>query len=394
LILNSIKVAFYGGLFLPLTVKLQDDRSATFNFFWDYKNYYEVSKQYSQKSIDFSRLILGNFSGRMMVLNLNSTLVNEFRNFDLIITSEDGVISARRSGKPYVFVPLGYDLAQFANNEPRPLSLSRLLRKIYRSKMARAIRDANKTCVTDFPVFRDAIRNLNLRNQHAGNLCPVPIDWEVYERVTEENSSRSEGVFRIFYPNRILLGTDLRDRKIGNTKNSLEALFGYRKFVQEYAGLSELLLIERGNPDDIDRINRWLNEVGLQDFVKWLKPKSNFNSEEMADFYRSCDVVIGDLGSNWFGKTTVESMSQGVPIIGKLESHWARSNGLSDSLILVENSDDVARSLLQLAARSREQRDVDKKKLKELYNSLFSSNAVISYYSKIIRDFQVTKVYS
>jgi glycosyltransferase involved in cell wall biosynthesis len=83
---------------------------------------------------------------------------------------------------------------------------------------------------------------------------------------------------------------------------------------------ARLVLIDRKNSSDTEVAKELIEDLGISDHVEWLRAKTSegFTWREMADHYRSCDIVVSEF-SGWTGLISVEAASCGKPVITWVE---------------------------------------------------------------------------
>jgi glycosyltransferase involved in cell wall biosynthesis len=388
--LKPLRVAFYGGMFLPLARHIDGNSLYSLDFYWDIELFNQVKNQYPEELLSMPNVHIDRYdNAKTRLLPGVAKITRKFRNYDLLIVSEEGVTFARASERPYAFVPLGYELARFASHGFESKSPFHSLRHAfskYRTK--KGIKASNYILATDFPVFRKAISNLNMQEKWIRKFVPTPIDWSVFDVEIEDNNLKSQKrVFNVFYPNRLLFTKSGVEEETGQTKNTGLAIWGYKHFRDISQLDSTLCLIRRGNTKDLLLLDELIESLQLSDSVVWLGEDHPLTSIEMRNAYMNADVVIGDLGSRWFGKTTIEAFSQGKPIICRLEEKLVQNLNINQGIYLVNTANEIAQNLKLLSGMSLDESKKIALSLRNLYEKNFSEKAVKLFYFSMFSEF-------
>jgi hypothetical protein len=387
---KPLKVAFYGGMFLPLAQHTDSDSIYSTDFFWDIELFNQVKNQYAEELLRMQNVHIDHYdSTNTRLLPDFAKITRKLRNYDLLIVSEEGVTFARASKRPYAFVPLGYELARFASQDFESKSPFHSMRHAFsKHRTRKGIGESKYILATDFPVFRKAISNLNMQDRWIRKFVPTPIDWSVFDVEIEDNIRNSEKkVFTIFYPNRLLFTKSEVEEETGQTKNTGLAIWGYKLFRDISLLDSNLCLIRRGNTEDLLLLDELIESLKLSDSITWLGEDRPLTSIEMRNAYLNADVVIGDLGSQWFGKTTIEAFSQGKPVICRLEEELVQNLNINQGVFLVNTANDIARNLKLLSDMSLSESKEVALSLRHSYERYFSEKAVKKFYFSLFSEF-------
>jgi hypothetical protein len=384
---EPLKVAFYGGMFLPLAQHFTSNSGTHTDFFWDVEFFNEVKNQFSEELITLPNVFIDKYNSRgNRLLPGFSPLTTIFKRYDLLIVSEDGVIFAEASGCRYVFVPLGYELARFASRGNDFHGLFFLLRNVFsKYKLRKGVVASKYILANDFPVFRKAISSLHLQNKWMPKFVPTPIDWSVFDsEVKLENQFFQKKTFNIFYPNRIIFTKSEVEEETGQTKNTGLAIWGYKRFKEIARCESKLHIIRRGRDEDLFLLDALIQELDLSESIVWLGENRPLTSEEMKRAYLNANVVLGDFGSLWFGKTTIEAFSQGKPVICKLDRKLVNNLNIEKGIFLVNTADEIAHYLGLLSEMSNIDAQELAYSLRTLYENKFSRIAVQKFYTDLV----------
>ena len=385
--LRRTRVAFYGGIFLPLAKYLKSDSEFDFSFFWDVGLYEKNKHGYSEDLLSMPHIFVDKFANiAQRYFPRFSRLTQKFKKYDAILVSEEGGIFARAAKRKYIFVPLGYDLSQFATKHSRVQKFLSLNRHRYsRFLREKSIKSSCFVVTTDFPVFRRAITNLGLDNKWLKCFTPTPINWSIFDSfMTSSPDLVLDDTFRVFYPNRVLITKSDKDDETGQTKNTRLALEGYNLFRKNFEGKSKLYIIRRGSEEDLRILDELILDLGISNNIVWLGEESPLTSENMKNMYAYADIVIGDLGSSWFGKTTIEALSQGKPVIGKIEQSLVKQLNEFVGIYPAETAEEIAKILKVFGSYPENVRRKLNLDFRVTYEKHFSPIAVVNFYRTIL----------
>lgn len=384
---KPLKVAFYGGMFLPLAQHFTSNSDTHIDFYWDSEFFNQVKNQFSEDLLMLPNVFVDKYAsqGSRLFPRL-SPLTKIFERYDLLIVSEDGVIFAEESGCRYAFVPLGYELARFASRSDDFHGLFSLFRNIFsKNKSKKGIIASSYILANDFPVFRKAIIALNLQNKWIQKFVPTPIDWPVFDSAVEfEEQFFQKKIFNIFYPNRIIFTKSEYEEETGQTKNTGLAIRGYKRFKEIAKYESKLHIIRRGCDEDLILLDALIQELDLSESIVWLGENRPLTSDEMKGAYLNASVVLGDFGGLWFGKTTIEAFSQGKPVICRLDQKLVNNLNIKKGILLANTADEIASNLEMLSEMSNIGAQEIAYSLRELYEKNFSRIAVQKFYTDLV----------
>lgn len=234
---------------------------------------------------------------------------------DIIICSGYAPIWIHWANKPFIFFSYGSDLDQEAvqgwSGVPRNnfTIWQRILHFVIRKQMVWALRKASAIALSPYQI--DTANQLGLKGLH---FLPHIIDTELFKvmdsvqklKAKEEMHKKLNCDLILFHPPRQVW----IDRTIKDCKGNDKVFRAFAKFVTAYKKRAKLIVVEKGW--DIDSSKKLISELGIEDFVEWIKP---IPKAEMYRYYNIADIVLDQFVVGVLTLVSVEAMSCGTPVL-------------------------------------------------------------------------------
>ena len=313
----DLRIALYGPYMFQLAAGLRENRSNDVRLFLDEETL-PASLAGEPLLTESTFVEIGQWGGRQAVLGSARTEVaRQFDEFDVALVTELGPIFASRSETPFFFIPTGWDLTcgpfPIRSRSLRPRGFADISAILIAARLRVGIRAASGIWGAPFPPHTLAVDRLGCVLTE--NL-PQPIDTGVFCPGSDlsESGSSNERV-TIFHPPRMMFTTHPFLVETGQWKRNDLFFRGVARAIGRGVNV-RLVLIERGGSPDQGRAKKLIRDLGLTEHVEWVRSSSSagFSWRELAEFYRSSDVVADEFGG-WFGLVALEGASCGKPVV-------------------------------------------------------------------------------
>lgn len=280
----------------------------------------------------------GNYaSPPFIVAPFLSPLIAELNSYDVVVLMGTGPMFASFLRPPTIFYVGGGDLTAY----PFPFRqwrrygdwLSKLAAIVRGMWQARGIRRVHTIWSQPFAPFVAAARRLGVEKLVAQAYFPLMLDHQTF---SPEDSNRSSPAMRemtgrlkekfefiVFHPSRIVDDRSPHHLEIGEWKNNSLLLRAFHRFLTENPGCrAGLVVVDKSRPQgtytaDEAKFRELIASLGLTEHVEWLVPPQHggFPRWELAELYRSANVVADEFGVGWFGSIVLEGLSSGRPVL-------------------------------------------------------------------------------
>lgn len=355
-------IAFFGVIFYRICKLVENSTDYRFKLYIDKSDLKlienEIDKNYPWLDVTKSYKKISNFSPNKFLNSIETK-------FDIIFYSDDSLLySYSTKVKTKYFLPIGYDLTQlpFHNmNDIKPYFIGKQMRRMLTSYLQRnRLQKMTDIICSEFEPFQESLKKLQIKKNYSQEFLPLPINYKSFEifRHNLPHMSRPENLnkFIIFYPNRIIFNNS-KNILTGQTKNTGMFINSLHILVNKYnfKNVTAIFIENKGSPETL-KAKKLIYQLGLQSYCKWIYPKINqsrLSTNRMAELYASSHAIIGDLGSNWFGQTSIESAFFGKPILAKCDSQFLIRNFGFSPFVEVKNEIELAQKIYYLI-RDRE----------------------------------------
>jgi glycosyltransferase involved in cell wall biosynthesis len=312
--------------------------------------------------------------------------------FDIVIFSDDSLLYAySKKIKDKYFFPIGYDLTQlpfYSYQKYKYLFVPKMPKTLFIAFLQRSrLRKMDGVICSNFQPFKRALIKLKINKKFADRFLPLPINYTAFEKMHINNSfSNFENKFTFFYPNRIIFNNS-ENVSSGQTKNTEMFIKSLSILVNNYNYKNLLVyFIENKSSVDTFKAKILIKKLGVEKYCRWIMPdkkKDRLTANQMAQLYFSCDAVIGDLGSSWFGQTTIESSFFGKPIVAKCDKEFMVENFGYNPFVEVHTEIDMSQKLYMLCTDKEFYSEMSKYS-KIWFETNFSKNTIREYYINLI----------
>jgi len=241
---------------------------------------------------------------------------------DVALVTELGPIFAQHIETPFFFIPNGWDLTcgpfPIRSRSSRPRGLADLSAVVVATRLRSGIRAATGIWGSPFRPFALAVERLGCLLSAD---LPQAIDTSVFApRVESDETAEDLEGLTIFHPSRMMFTPDPFLVETGQWKRNEVFLRGFANAVAQGVN-ARLVLVDRVSSPDQELARRVIGELGVHDNVEWLVGRTSlgFTGSEMADLYRSSDLIADDFGG-WLGLVALEGASCGKPVLNYLEA--------------------------------------------------------------------------
>ena len=232
--------------------------------------------------------------------------------------TELGPIIASRSTTKFVFIPTGWDLtcAPFPvrSRSTRQRGLGDVSSVFIAKRQRKGILAAVDIWTSvPFAPWTWAADRLGLE---LSNWLPQPIDTDRFRPARDEDPPNTgSGVLRIFHPSRMMFRQNRFLIETGQYKRNDMFIRGFSSAIEQGIDV-RLSVVERASSPDQIMMKDMIEDLGVSDRVEWLRAESSagFTWSELADLYRSADLVADEFGG-WFGLVSLEGAASGKPVL-------------------------------------------------------------------------------
>lgn len=312
--------------------------------------------------------------------------------FDIMIFSDDSLLYAySKKVKDKYFFPIGYDLTQlpfYSFRKYKYLLIPKMPKTLFIAFLQKTrLRKMNGVICSNFQPFKRALIKLKVNQMYTKGFLPLPINYNAFEKIDINNSfSNFENKFTFFYPNRIIFSNS-ENINSGQTKNTEMFIKSLSILVNNFKYENLLVFfIENKSSVDTLRAKSLIIKLGLEKYCRWITPdEDNFRltANQMAQIYFSCNAVIGDLGSSWFGQTSIESSFFGKPIIAKCDKKFMIENFGYNPFVEVHSEIDMSQKMYKLCTDKEFYFEMSHNS-KLWFETNFSKNIIRDYYINLI----------
>jgi glycosyltransferase involved in cell wall biosynthesis len=314
---TELRIALYGPYMFQLAAGLRQNPSNDVRLFLD-EDTLPTSLAAEPLLADSTFVEIGPWGGRQAVLGPARTRVaRQFEEFDVALVTELGPIFASKSETAFFFIPTGWDLTcgpfPIRSRSLRPRGFGDISAILIAARLRAGIRAASGIWGAPFSPYTIAVDRLG--RVLTENL-PQPIDTGVF--CPENDSSGndpSNGSITIFHPSRMMFTMHPFLVETGQWKRNDLFFRGVARAIDRGINV-RLVLIERASSPDQDWAKKLIQDLGLMEHVEWVSSSNSagFTWRELAEFYRSSDVVADEFGG-WFGLVALEGASCGKPVV-------------------------------------------------------------------------------
>lgn len=306
------------------------------------------------------------FSLRSLTMPWTSSIVDDLKSCDFVVVSDVGPVYAPFTGRPWGFLVTGGDLTVV----PFPIRFRERHTGVVRTAGAlglaawqrHGIRRATRVWAQRFVPNDLALGRLGLAEQRiATEYLPFPLDTERFRPDPSARTSPDPIVrdlvdsadFVVFHPSRLMMRNTRPLRESGQWKRNEVLLQGFADFVR--AGLAErpvLAMPARSESPDIEIARRMIDDLGIADHVRWLKPPrpDGFTRHELIALYSVADAVVDEFGMGWFGMVVLEGLALEKPVISHIDETVMSRMYPWHPVLSTDTPEGVAAFLCQLAA--------------------------------------------
>jgi glycosyltransferase involved in cell wall biosynthesis len=303
--------------------------------------------------------------GAALVTPHRTRIVDELRQFDLLVVSGNGPMFAPFTGRPYCFFVSGGDLTE----TPFPLAFmrghetarQRVGALLIGPRQRRGIRRAREIWAPPYRPYLRALERLHVPTERLGtDYLPVAIDTRRFrfDPVAKQDPSpvardlTNGSDFVVFHPSRLMIRSrSARQREVGNWKKNDILLRGFALFARSGSARAPVLgLIDRTASPDVALAKVLVAELGIADQARWLvAPRhGGFLRHELLELYSASDVVADDFGVGWFGGVTLEGLAIERPVLQYIDEDMMSRLYPWHPIVSARTPDDVAEALEKL----------------------------------------------
>jgi len=260
--------------------------------------------------------------------------INKLGNCDIIQSFGESAVWASLTARPYIFSSYGADL------DILPFNTGNIKSFIFAHILRKAIKKAG-IALYSMPPQEKSVLKLNLTNSRFFPY-PIPIDVDKYKPYTQEKKSKLRAKYKadfiFFHPARQEWTCSDTNNK-GNDK-----LFrGFARFVKNNKRKSILIAVQKGR--DVEKTKKLINELRIQEFVKWINP---VDKETLVEILNTVDLCFDNFTYGFYGLAALEALSVGVPTF--LYLRYSTLVKTTPPVINVESSEDIYEKITQLVA--------------------------------------------
>ena len=318
---TNLRIALFGPYMFELAVGLRENPDNEVRLFLDDDTIPRSLR--SEPALDDPGFVeVGPWiSTRSILRPRSSEIAKRLGGFDVALVTELGPIFAAASRVPFVFIPTGWDLTcgsfpvRSRSSRNRGVNDLSALAVAYRLRLG--IRTAIGIWGAPFAPFRTAAERLG--RQLTDNL-PQPIDMALFDPGRELVGGRAtEGDISIFHPSRMMMTEDRFHVETGQWKRNDLLFEGVALAVADGID-ARIRLLQRASSPDQARAREMIEDLKLTAQVEWVDAGTpdGFTWSELADLYRSSDLVVDEFGG-WFGLVALEGAACGRPVLNRVD---------------------------------------------------------------------------
>ncbi len=317
-----MRIALYGPLLFGLAAGLRENQANEVHVFLD-EDTLPPSLVDDPHLHDSSLVSVGPWATRQAILHPGSAPITRMlADSDVALVTELGPIFSQHIETPFFFIPNGWDLTcgpfPIRSRSSRPRGLADLSAVVVAARLRSGIRAATGIWGAPFRPFALAVERLGCLLSAD---LPQAIDTSVFApRVESDEAAEEFEGLTIFHPSRMMFTPDPFLVETGQCKRNDVFLRGFANAVAQGVN-ARLMLVDRVSSPNQELTRRVIAELGVHDRVEWLNGRTSlgFTGREMADLYRSSDLVVDDFGG-WLGLVALEGASCGKPVLNCLEA--------------------------------------------------------------------------
>lgn len=232
---------------------------------------------------------------------------------DLIQAEDVGIIWAMQTGKPYIWVPYGWDLNFYSfysywknylsNDYPEYLLAPLLYRRAIAGASAVSWGLYDQNLRHGFQIIHDLVEKN--RFVHNNTLLIDTARFAPQDGVTIEELLREAGRdipvegLTIFFPSRLMFSKDTYYSKRS------DVLFYAAGKLRENGIPFTLIIVEKGNPDE-QLAKEIIKNLNIEDRTVWI-PK--MERHQLARWYSAADITADEFASGAIGSLVIEAMA-------------------------------------------------------------------------------------
>ena len=354
----NLRIALFGPYMFELAVGLRENLDNEVRLFLD-EDTIPRSLRSEPALYDTDFVEVGPWvSTRSILCPRASEIAKRLGNFDVLLVTELGPIFAAASRVPFVFIPTGWDLTcgpfPVRSRASRNRGVKDLSAVVVAYRLRLGVQAAIGIWGAPFAPFRTAVKRLG--RQLTDNL-PQPIDTALFDSGRELVGARvAEGDISIFHPSRMMMTEDRFHVETGQWKRNDLLFEGVALAVADGIDV-RVRLLERASSPDQSRAREIIEDLKLTAQVEWVDAGTpdGFTWSELADLYRSSDLVVDEFGG-WFGLVALEGAACGRPVL-----NWVDPLVMKDlypeghPFLQALDPEQVAEVIVDLVAPSRRQ---------------------------------------
>jgi glycosyltransferase involved in cell wall biosynthesis len=316
-----MRIALYGPYMFELAVGLRENPSNDVRLFLDEETL--PRSLLAEPQIHDSGFVrIGPWANRRAILRpRGAPITRVLAEFDVALVTELGPIFAQHADTEYFFIPTGWDLTcgpfPIRSRSSRRRGFGDLSAAVIAIRMRSGIRAAIGIWGAPFAPFRTAAERLG--RQLTDNL-PQPIDMALFDPGRELVGGRAtEGDISIFHPSRMMMTEDRFHVETGQWKRNDLLFEGVALAVADGID-ARIRLLQRASSPDQARAREMIEDLKLTAQVEWVDAGTpdGFTWSELADLYRSSDLVVDEFGG-WFGLVALEGAACGRPVLNRVD---------------------------------------------------------------------------
>jgi glycosyltransferase involved in cell wall biosynthesis len=335
---------------------------------------------------------------------------------DIVIFSGDFVSLSTFLDASTIFYPTGYDLTRgpflwsdFISSVKfmKMRNISKILKNInfviYQYWHAKGIKQSKLLLSKCFLPFYYAYKELGVlqTDRCVDAYLPWAISEDVFLHFRSSLSNdaislinQDVDTIKVFMPARLFIAEVDELRPTGLWKNLGIAIEG---FAEAYHRINSslplvLYLIDRNSSPDISIARSKINQLKIDNAVRWLVPKDRrgFSRPEMMNLYGAMDIVMDDFGAGWFGGVALEALIAECIVINNVSPHLMTKLYGENPFYFATNSKDIANHIIYFAENPAEMHAA-KLFSREWINGHHSASDIYQAFLKVLKCFPSRK---